>query len=177
MNISIRLAWKKKKKFISYFLGILMPFKADKSKASRLSSVICHDADTHGISWTTESFSDFFGSFFFTANQNNAYAQIKRCMKYGHQLTVFTKEFPQLFFIHVITKIFNVDICKFFGSGTQFSLTLFARFEATHKSVFKLTMAKYIFTKHKLKMKQYKNFRSLLQWPKLAWLLVLSQYS
>lgn len=65
-------------------------------------------------------------------------------MKNGHQLTVFTEEFPQLFIVHVIAKVFNVDICKFFGSGTQFSLALFARFEATHKSVYELTMKKFL---------------------------------
>lgn len=34
----------------SYLLGILMPLKADKPEASRLSAVICHDTDTHGVS-------------------------------------------------------------------------------------------------------------------------------
>lgn len=34
----------------SYLLGVLVPLKADKPEASRLSVVIRHDTNTHGIS-------------------------------------------------------------------------------------------------------------------------------
>lgn len=34
----------------SYLLSVLMPLKADKTKASRLSTVIYHDSNTHGVS-------------------------------------------------------------------------------------------------------------------------------
>lgn len=36
-----------------YLLGIFVPLKADKAEASRLSTVVRHDADAHGISYTT----------------------------------------------------------------------------------------------------------------------------
>lgn len=57
-------------------------------------------------------------------------------------LTVFIKEFPQLLIIHVFTKIFHIDISELFGSGTQLSLALFARFEAANKSVLKWTFCR-----------------------------------
>lgn len=62
------------------------------------------------------------------------------------RLTVFTEKFTQLLIIHVVTKVFNVDICKLLGSGTQLSLALFARFEATHESALKWEIKKNFIT-------------------------------
>lgn len=48
-----------------------------------------------------------------------------------------TEEFPQLLVVHVVAKVFDVNVCELFGSGAQLSLTLFAGFEAPHESAFK----------------------------------------
>lgn len=54
-----------------------------------------------------------------------------------NRLTIFIENLPQLLIIHVFTKIFDIDICELFGSGTQLSLALLARFETSYKPVLK----------------------------------------
>lgn len=54
-----------------------------------------------------------------------------------NKLTIFIENLPQLLIIHVFTKVFDIDICELLGSGTQLSLTLLARFEASYKPAWK----------------------------------------
>lgn len=49
-------------------------------------------------------------------------------------LTIFIKNVPQFLFIHVVAKVFNINVCKLPGAGPEFSLALFAGFEASDKS-------------------------------------------
>lgn len=49
--------------------------------------------------------------------------------------TIFAKELLQSFIIHVIPKVFNIDIGEFLRLGSQLSLPLFTRLESPNKSV------------------------------------------
>lgn len=53
------------------------------------------------------------------------------------RLTVLAEKLTQLLIVHVVSKVFDVDVRELFGPGTQLSLTLFPRFESTHKPVLK----------------------------------------
>ena len=122
--------------YCSHPLGVLVPLEADKPKTSRLSVVIGHDADAHGVSWATERplMSMFHQLMFYCKGSNRCLLEI-----WTPWLTVFVEHFSQLFIIHVFTKVFNIDISELLGSGTQLSLAFFARFEAAHKSASKWT--------------------------------------
>lgn len=40
------------------------------------------------------------------------------------QLTILVEDFPQLLIVHVVTKVFNIDIGELLCTGSQFSLPL-----------------------------------------------------
>lgn len=76
----------------------------------------------------------------FPKNQNNVDRVHVKQRPAGEQtrpLTVLTEKLIQLLLIHVVSKVFDVDVGELFGPGTQLSLTLFTRFKSTHKPVLK----------------------------------------
>lgn len=50
------------------------------------------------------------------------------------RFTIFAKELLQSFIIHVIPKVFNIDIGEFLCLGSQLGLPLFTRLESPNKS-------------------------------------------
>lgn len=48
-------------------------------------------------------------------------------------ITVFVKKFLQTLIVHFVAKVLDVDVGKLLRLGSEFSLSLFARLETTHK--------------------------------------------
>ena len=78
---------------------------------------------------------------FYFRGSKKLYMPVQEQTHFKKLLTIFNEELPQALLIHIVTKVFNVDVCKLLGSGTKLSLAFFARFEATDESALKSTFS------------------------------------
>lgn len=80
----------------------------------------------------------------------------------GVHLTIFIKNVPQFLFIHVVAKVFNINVCKLPGAGPEFSLALFAGFEASDKSAGGYFKTQGLLLR--LRSKQWSNCTFIVSW-------------